>query len=83
MEKTAKEMFEELGYECSINQVARTITYTNNEPTSINKRLTIKFRQHDYTLSHESFDGYPLTTYVDIGLHLAITQQMKELGWIE
>lgn len=71
--KTAKEMFEELGYRSIETEVNKFyITYHNN---TLN--CTISFYPLPETYSIHSKYALPKE------IHLAINQQMKELGWIE
>ena len=79
---TAKEMFEELEYKQSHNEDNSVIWYEHN-----NVDLTFEFRQSSNRVYqiyapklNEDDDD---TLNFSVRLHLAITQQMKELGWIE
>ena len=70
---TAKEMFEALGYEQTLYRNTIGIGYK----TKVKPYKTIEFYCYVEDLS------YYATHRVTITEHQAITQQMKELGWIE
>ena len=89
---TAKEMFEKLGYVLmteevqskakslyQIRDLSRYMCYSNNP----------KYWDYDgviFDLKLKSFcveTRYDGGDFVDVELYKAITQQMKELGWIE
>ena len=72
---TAKEMFEKLGYKKD-NRYTQTIVYKLVENVVLNDGKNIKFGVNRYI----SFDFAPI---INVELYQAITQQMKELGWIE
>ena len=80
--RTAKEMFEEIGYsldthEQNIDVAPGDLFYANQND------LWISFdsRYKTYQVGH----GLELGKLVDINksMHVAITQQMKELGWLD
>ncbi len=77
---TAKKMFEELGFE-KVGQNIYTIYYQK-------KRLELKidiefwFDIKTYDI-RRLLDGKEMPVNISIKLHKAITQQMKELGWLE
>ena len=64
---TAKEMFEKLQYECKV--IDNFITYEN-------KTGWISFNLKEKHHGHEDRQG------ISVEEHIAIHQQMKELGWI-
>lgn len=74
---TAKQMFQELGY---------TQTENNDIIRYVKKRYLLPLSKvimfYPKLINYDTSDGYE---QLDITpeLHLAITQQMKELGWIE
>ena len=84
--KTAKEMFEELGYEYI--HLVKTILYDDDvyyyknelNPRSDYNRIWFFLNKQEYSIN-KLFMGS--SAYIDIKLHHAIHQQMKELGWIE
>jgi len=70
---TAKEMFEALGYEQKTQD--NVIWYLDIKNDSA---IAFDIKEKYYW----TYDGYdPLN--INIKLHNAITQKMKELGWIE
>lgn len=81
MNKTAKEMFEELGYGYHFDEFYNKISYR--------KYLGFIGLNVDFYLKDKDYVAYKDTVHmvvthnVGIKLHQAITQQMKELGWIE
>ena len=79
---TAKEMFEKLGFELAKDFDFNYI-YTGNERKD-DLRL-VYFDLNYKTYSTHATDEFGDTVYMGVTpeLHLAITQQMKELGWIE
>lgn len=64
---TAKEMFEELGYEAESDD--EIIHYKNDLDNVM------------FYIDHEEYTNDVF--YVDSKLHKAITQQMSELGWLD
>lgn len=70
--KTAKEMFEELGYECRKSENA--IQYLSE----CGKEITFIFELHRF-YKQRNF----ISLNIDIDEFKAIHQQMKELGWLE
>ena len=95
--KTAKEMFEELGFEkpkvlLFSERNGITCSWIKEEDKSGNKFLTILsfnskskelFLKHGYEQSYANnrFDFKPIK--ISFNLYHAINQQMKELGWLE
>lgn len=71
----AKEMFEALGYQIKENNEEGLI-YERNGVYVV---FEIEKKVQD---SFEWYHGYKLVVYNTISTHLAIHQQMKELGWI-
>ena len=80
--KTAKEMFKELGY----SMICYHVDGNLNEILFHNNGNMIKFLVNQ--MNYYVYDDY-LDDRVNVAkpvyskLHQAITQQMKELGWIE
>ena len=75
--KTARELFEELGYE--YNRYNNSIKYFDNSGTSFwYCSITFDLTNKEYSVREN--DDY---TSVDVKLHKAITKQMEELGWLE
>ncbi len=74
---TAKEMFEELGYEYEFKgdlikyDEGRKLIVFNNLTKKVHLRQNNRYRERTYIGGME------------VKLHKAIHQQMKELGWIE
>lgn len=77
----AKEMFEELGYKFLNEGKINRISFMKFEDFS---SLSVDFYldDKDYSVYKDTIN-HLYRGYVDIKLHQAITQQMKELGWIE
>ena len=81
---TAKEMFEALGYEQTIN--SDTLIEYNDDSHGDGDYAYVIFNRmwKEYEVGY--FDGYETKTIepmvVSIKKHEAITKQMKELGWI-
>jgi hypothetical protein len=87
---TAKEMFEALGFKRNLvhsdtKEILATMyvkEYDKNDEVIIcfvNKSKTYRVENVDGRENHENI----YATSVGIETHQAITQQMKELGWIE
>lgn len=74
--KTAKEMFEELGYTCL--KTSTSILYMNDDDY---EHRSIKFYLKDCTFDAVTNYNYALS--IDFALFDAIQTQMKELGWFE
>jgi len=74
---TAKEMFENIGYK--LNKIKNDLVYSDGC-----NHIIFEKRQKSYVALH-TFGGEhkrrPMT--VNAEEHRAITQQMKELGWVE
>lgn len=66
---TAKEMFEALGYKQVL--YAQFIEYTSSS-----------FDEGEFYIIFYD-EKYDSNAWLDIETHKAITQQMKELGWLE
>lgn len=76
----AKEMFEKLGYEFGmVVGRQRIFAYINNGNTVLFYLDNKIYYVYDEFLS----DSVKVAKAVYPNLHLAIHQQMKELGWIE
>lgn len=67
MNKTAQEMFEELGYHKEKKIVGGYISYF-----CCDYEIMFDLNEKEYSASE-----------ITIELHKAITQQMKELGWLD
>ncbi|MFA5433606.1 MAG: hypothetical protein WC319_12155 [Candidatus Paceibacterota bacterium] len=77
---TAKEMFEALGYKETTTNYSQGISFCNPyQGGIIGKWQGVHFNHHK---KYYSFIGTE-SHIASIELHKAITQQMKELGWIE
>lgn len=73
MKMTAKEMFEELGFK----------QIRNNEDWMLYESIYDDFMIYfDKEFRTYTFKCNNLPVNVDIAEHMAITKQMKELGWI-
>lgn len=70
-DESAEGMFEKLGYKLSEKEV-NYIDFVNSEG------LYITFWLHDKTYNIENNDFNDIS----VDLHQAVTQQMKELGWL-
>ena len=78
-EKTAEEMFEELGYKL-VSIYNNTISYGHNKEESF---VDFNLFSKDYKVAGEGYYGDAEGPFsVSILLHQAITKQMQELGWI-
>ena len=64
----AEEMFKELGYVKLAER--KFVSYSKDKSKYVDFYIT----DHDYTTAN---------VIINVNIHLAITQQMKELGWIE
>lgn len=71
---TAREMFEELGFEQVANNYDEIVYISKASPT-----VTITF---DRCYRSYIVDCNDLTTFVIPREHLAITLQLEELGWL-
>jgi hypothetical protein len=82
----AKEMFEKLDYYPFDDEYhgCSTITYLNDDGGYFHKIKFINFRKIVRIEEYETYneDTPQGVVDVDIELHQAITQQMKELGWL-
>ena len=82
----AKEMFEELGYKLVGN--CGGLTYSKKD--SLIGRFIVRFENryqfvYTYWVSNNPVDIsiLPFQNIINIKLHQAITQQMKEMGWLD
>jgi hypothetical protein len=71
---TAKEMFDELGYELIASNL-NVVVYRSKEVCEYDEYDFITFSNMGY---YKDF-----TSHISVKMHQAITQQMKELGCIE
>lgn len=82
---TAKEMFEKLGYEEFEND--KSFIQYRDDSHGDGDYAFVRFNHMWKEYETGYYDGYETkneeTYTVSIELHQAITQQMKELGWIE
>lgn len=79
---TAKEMFEKLGFETLVDNNRFKIYAIKHDKNASDNALFywdyIRFDKEDKTYNVDNMIGE-----VDIKLHKAIHQQLKELGWFE
>ena len=71
---TAKEMFEKLGFSID-EQDEEVIAYSDE-----NYRVLFYFINKTYSFYRKEDD---VSSWVHVVVHQAITQQLKELGWLE
>ena len=71
---TAKELFEKLGFSID-EQDEEVIAYSDE-----NYRVIFYFINKTYSFYRKEDD---VSSWVHVVLHQAITQQLKELGWLE
>ena len=84
MDKTAREMFEELGYHLDPNPYPSGWMIYLSLNDGSDWISSISFILDDKSYSCVCHDGYETSSlFIDIPLHKAITQQMKELGWLD
>ena len=78
---TAKELFESLGYK-QIATYYNLIEYIDDKEGSDYVYIIFDLSLKVYEVGY--FDGYKTTVPITTSIkeHKAITQQMKELGWI-
>ena len=76
--KSAKEMFEELGYTCekSIGEIAYVYHIANQRTYS--RRINFYLSLKEYSAT-EALSGL----FIDVKLNKAIQKQMEELGWLD
>ncbi len=81
---TAKEMFEKLGYDKGIDFPKTIINYEKFDNKGYGKYISFDHLTEDY-ICGEIMPKIPMPSIVRISKeeHQAITQQMKELGWLE
>lgn len=76
----AKEMFEKLGYHLRLSD-SSTLMYSDNCDSCYEE---IIFYLNNKTYSSIFFDEEEIDNrYITIEEHKAITQQLKELGWLD
>ena len=76
----AKEMLEKLGYNLFENIWHKNlITYIK---TPIEVEVEFDLIDKTYSVGKNEYD-YFANYNIDIEMHIAITQQMKELGWLD
>lgn len=82
LNKTAKEMFEEIGYERDDDVQGDYIRYEKYFPeTSVTFEICFDLTNKECGLEASSCEG--LTISFDAKEHKAIHQQMEELGWLD
>ena len=74
----AQEMFKEMEFKKSVNEREIRYTFTNDENAEDEIIFNLKGKCYEFRTDYD-IDSFLITTKV----HNAITQQMKELGWIE
>jgi hypothetical protein len=82
---TAKQMFEAEGYKLHVDDVMFTIYVQDVVWEGQPVRLAVSFYKLidlRYTVSRIDYGVIQSEYHCDIPLYKAITQQMKELGWI-
>jgi len=83
---TAKEMFEKLGYWFYMSPSKRYIEYRTQKRRITHDKIESKLPSINFDMKDKSFhvcDFETMSPMVTVEIYLAITQQMKELGWIE
>ena len=89
--KTAKEMFEELGYKNDVDSFG-FLQYCSEFETRMtwdrfmvvfNKETKKWFVGHNYKIGFGDLKKEEYTNKIDDKLRSAIHQQMKELGWLD
>ena len=86
--KTAKEMFEEMGFERDFSNyfnlldMDNVIKYTR-ENGLVTYSVIFYLKEKQYAAMFNNMHIHGQRLFVDIKLHQAITQQMKELGWLK
>ena len=84
---SAKEMFEELGYEYQKNNNILNYHLEQNDSKGVQMRFGIFFNldyKYYHTYAYGLFEnGKPYDSYlsIDIKIHKAINKQIEELGW--
>jgi hypothetical protein len=85
----AKEMFKELGYVLDEEKSVRSDLNSNDFIKYVNKNhehyctAEVWFDLEQETYSHQDDDVYECRPMdIDVDLHKAIIQQIKELGWL-
>ena len=79
-EMTPKEMFNEIGY-YSHDNVDDCLTFVKKQGSAV---YYIEFYLEEF--SYESYGiakGHNINNPIDVKMHSAIAQQIKELGWLE
>lgn len=79
MEKTAKEMFGELGFKCA--KYVFVQVYENESGIKI--KFDILDRNYTFGVPVEPTKEKYRSLIVGNSIHKAIHQQMKELGWLD
>lgn len=77
MDKTAKEMFEEIGFEQEKHTYSLLYTHANG------MKILFDFfdERYIYGIPMEETKEKEFSVCVGYGVHRAIHQQLKELGW--
>jgi hypothetical protein len=77
----AREMFEELGY--TIKKDTKAILRYTTKPNYGYDIIDFSLTRKEYKLTGKTNQGNTHPRFCDVDKHQAITQQMKELGWID
>ena len=82
---TAKEMFEKLGYKLIQNDIYKIVYQDNwlDDGSHIRIEFDLQFKHFNPIFTNKPYLKTDTFMDIDVPLFLAITQQMKELGWIE
>lgn len=80
VEKTAKEMFEAFGFRQNGQDDE---IYSKNNICYINGNAKIEFNKKEKSYIAWEYKKILLAYEISLDIHLAIHQQMKELGWIK
>lgn len=81
--KCAKELFEELGYKQVVAEHDTDIRYSGEDGVIIEFRVGMWNSKTYVTYVDQRYRVVNARIRTDVKFHLAIHQQMKELGWIE
>ena len=83
--KTAKEMFEELGYHIETNKFNLFYKRENDSLTIIFylKEKYVRIVEEHYIGELGLYEYLGIDYPITVELHKAIHQQMKELGWLD
>lgn len=76
----AKEMFEAIGY---YGKESKDYILYEKKIGITTYNISFSLKLKEYACMFHNIGDYGKRLYIDIETHQAITQQMKELGWIE